>query len=474
MRNFINIIVLVVSCFLIPSCKSKKEAAAGPVVAESKPAPLWVSSRPNNGFKYVGIGFSDKSKSNLYQMEAKKNALYDLSSEIKVDISSNSVLYSVQNDNKFNENFNSLIKLSNNDNIEGYQLVDSYENDKQYWVYYILDKQEYANQKALKKQQTITRASNLIASSFIDEQNKDFSSSLKKRIQAFGVLSPYLSEEINFDPNQTKGIKNIFDLTNLIQQQLQSIFVGVQKVMPQLKPYQQIYSPLTYNLEIKSKVALQNFPFIIASDEDKIKVAEKATTNANGEIQIKVNSVEPLNQTVAFSLNPDISGLMGSDSVGRAGITVLKQFIQTPALKVQAQVSPVNIFVSATEKNFGKTTGTNIIESFLQQRFNGQEVVIIDKPDLADFIIEAAGDTQEDVSSDILSNNYNLKLAALMINLTLKNKATGETLFKTQISDVYGYANNLEKAGLNSYSSTKLNARLGEAVFFLKRKVLVY
>ena len=84
-------------------------------------------------------------------MEAKKNALYDLASEIKVDISSNSVLYTVQNNNNFNENFNSLIKLSNSDNIEGYTLVDSYENEKQYWVYYQLDKQEYANRKAEKK-----------------------------------------------------------------------------------------------------------------------------------------------------------------------------------------------------------------------------------------------------------------------------------------------------------------------------------
>jgi hypothetical protein len=447
---------------------------AGPVVNEVKPAPPWVSSRPNNGFKYIGIGFADKSKSNNYQIEAKKNALYDLSSEIKVEISSNSVLYTVQNDNKFNENFNSLIKLTNNDNIEGYQLIDSYENDKQYWVYYQLDKQDYANQKAQKKQQTITKASNLIAASYTDEQNQDFSSCLKKRIQAFGVLAPYLSEEINFDPALTKSVKNVFDLTNLIQQQLQSIFVGSQKVMPQLKPYQQIYAPLTYSLLIKGKTPLQNFPFVVSSDEDKIKVTEKASTNANGEVQIKVNSVEPLNQSVAFSLSPDIAGLMGSDSVGRAGISVLKQFIQTSALKVQAQVSPVNIYVTSEEKNFGKTTGANIIESFLEQRFNGQEVLITSKPDQADYIIEASSDTQEDVSSDILQGNYNLKLAALIINLQLRNKASGETIYKTQVTDVYGYANNLQQAGLNAYQSNRLNARLGEAVFFLKRKVLVY
>ena len=34
--------------------------------------PLWVSSRPNSGHKYTGIGFADKSRGGNYQLEAKK------------------------------------------------------------------------------------------------------------------------------------------------------------------------------------------------------------------------------------------------------------------------------------------------------------------------------------------------------------------------------------------------------------------
>jgi len=124
--------------------------------AEPK-TPNWVSSRPNSGFKYVGIGVADKGRSSDFKTEAKQNALFDLASEIKVDISTNSVLQSVSTNNTFDQNFNSLIKLTNSDNIEGYTLVDTYENDKQYWVYYELDKAEYAKRKEQKKQNTLTR-----------------------------------------------------------------------------------------------------------------------------------------------------------------------------------------------------------------------------------------------------------------------------------------------------------------------------
>src|ERR1041385_6327103 len=206
------------TCFVLLVCNAAFAQKKGQQAATAEvKVPNWVSSRPNNGFKYVGIGVADKGKSNDPKTEAKQNALFDLASEIKVDISTNSVLQSVQNNNSFDQNFNSLIKLTNSDNIEGYTLVDTYENDKQVWMYYELDKAEYAKRKEIKKQNTITKASNLIALSFADEKNKNFSACLKKRIQAFGILNPYLNEEIVFDPSQTNGVKNVFELTNLIQ-----------------------------------------------------------------------------------------------------------------------------------------------------------------------------------------------------------------------------------------------------------------
>lgn len=457
---------------LISSCKSKQET-----VAAEKPqplAPVWVNNRPNNGFKFIGIGFADKSKGGNYQMEAKKNALYDLSSEIKVDISVNSVLYTVQNNNNFNENFNSLIKLSNSDNIEGYTLVDSYENDKQYWVYYQLDRQEYAKQKAAKKQQTILKAANLISASFTDEKNKDFSSSLKKRIQAFGVLAPYLGEEIVFDPLTAGGLKTVIDLTSLIQQQLQSIKVVTGNALPELKPFQPQYLPITYQLQITDKAPLQNFPFVMESDEEKVRINDRTASNAQGEIQVKVNTVETVNQIVSFAMSPDIITLMGSDSVGRAGVSLLKQFIQTNALKVQANVSHINLYISSVENNLGFPTGQGIIEQAIKQKFGGQEMTLTSNKNDADFIIESVAETSEDNNSNILERNYNLHLAALNIQIQLKAKGSDNVLYKTQVNEVYGYANSLDQAGLNAYSSPKLSPKLSEALFFLKRKIVVY
>ncbi len=435
-------------------------------------APSWVTKRPVNNSKFIGIGVADKSNSNNYQGEAKKNALFDLSSEIKVDISTNSILYTVQNNNQFNENFNSLIKLSSSDNIEGYRLIDAYENDKQYWLYYELDKAEYENLKLQKKLQTIARAVNIIKLSFDDEKNGNFTGSLKKRIQAFGILSPYLNEELNFE--SSNNVKNIFELSNLIQKQIQSISIVNSKTIAVVKPYQPNYKPLVYKFVIKGKNPLVDFPFKVKSDNESVRINETASTNQLGDLEIALNKVKPLYQEIYFTLNPDIDKLMQNDSVSKSSIILLKQFIETSQLKAFAKVSPITVFVNCNEKNNSKANEQKIIEPIVKSKFMGEEVKIVEQKELADFIIDVDANTQKDISSDILNSTYNVQLSFLKVKIALRNTQTSELIYSNELSDIYGYGNSQETAGFNSYQSDKLKIKLSEALFFLKRKLIVY
>ncbi|MBK7818717.1 MAG: LPP20 family lipoprotein [Sphingobacteriaceae bacterium] len=183
MRTYFKYLVLILLFSNVSIAQKKGQQSTTPTL-EAK-TPNWVSNRPHSGFKYVGIGVGDKGRSD-YKTEAKQNALFDLASEIKVDISTNSVLHSVSSNTSFDQSFNSMIKLTASDNIEGYTMVDSYENDKQYLVYYELDKAEHAKRKEQKKQNTLTKAANLIALSFADEKNKNFSAALKNAYKLLG------------------------------------------------------------------------------------------------------------------------------------------------------------------------------------------------------------------------------------------------------------------------------------------------
>jgi hypothetical protein len=165
---------------------------------------------------------------------------------------------------------------------------------------------------------------------------------------------------------------------------------------------------------------------------------------------------------------------MGSDSVSKSAIRVLSQFINTQSLKVNATVRPIQLYINCVENNFGKPTNNSVIKSYIEQKLSSNEIRIIATKREADYAIDAYADTQKDISSEILKSNYQAELAELTIKLQLINPIDNQVIYNNQANEIYGYANSLEKAGLNSYGSDKLKAKLFEALFFLKRKIIVY
>jgi len=447
--------------------------STGSTTLPQKLIPGWVSKRPNSITKYIGIGMAEKSSGNNYQNEAKKNALFDLSSEIKVNISSNSILNTVQSNNQFSENYNSMIKLSSADNIEGFRLVDSYENDSQYWMYYELDKEEYENQKAQKKQSLVDKAVNLINLSAEDETQKNYTNSIKKKLQAFNLLMPYFNEDIKFQSKN--GLTTVLDLTNSIQKNLQSISIASPKTYYTVKPYQNTYDNLKFEIAYNEKMPLKDFPFSVSLENDKIKLMnEKITTNLEGKAELSIKSVSLIENTIGISLTPDLNKLTENDSGSVFSVELLKKFIQIPELKSGLKIQPIQITVQTTEQNFSKINESKIVMQLILKKMNLPEVVLTETAQTADYIIECIANTSKDISSDALNSKFGIQLAKLNVQLNLKNAKTNEVIYTGLADEIYGSGNSLDIAGINAYNSEQLKIKLYEALFFLKRKLIVY
>lgn len=112
--------------------------------------PDWVKERPVSSLYYVGIGRSLKTDKD-YMQTAKQNALKDLASELKVQVSSHSLLNTLESeDGKINSRFEETVKVSVCEEMEKYHLAGTWQNDKEYWVYYelsIIDYEEYIEKR---------------------------------------------------------------------------------------------------------------------------------------------------------------------------------------------------------------------------------------------------------------------------------------------------------------------------------------
>lgn len=125
--------------------------------------PAWVTSHPTDANAYIGIGFAPLKDSDYIQ-KATQNALNDIALQIATHIESNSFMHTVDIDGKSRELFEDKIKSSVVSYLEGQKLVDSYQNERNYYVYYSLDKVAY--------ERTIQKHKRTAISTGLDYYNK--------------------------------------------------------------------------------------------------------------------------------------------------------------------------------------------------------------------------------------------------------------------------------------------------------------
>ena len=168
------------------------------VVTALAQTPEWISNRPASDAHYIGIAPASKNNTS-YRKIAKRNALDDLLSEIRVTVQSVSILNQMDKNGTFKEEFESIIKSTVADEIENLELVDTYEDEEQYWVYYRISKEEYANQKLRNR----ARAQKLALQFFEKAQNaegeKNYVTAIDFYLQSLLAIKAYWGENIEVD-----------------------------------------------------------------------------------------------------------------------------------------------------------------------------------------------------------------------------------------------------------------------------------
>jgi uncharacterized membrane protein YkoI len=157
--------------------------------------PEWVSDRPNSPSHYIGIAAANKNNTN-YQKVAKKNALDDLLSEIRVTIQSVSILSQMDNNRVFSEEYQSIIKSTVADEIENLELVATYEDETHYWVYYRILKEEYDNQKQRNREQAQKMALQFFEKAKEAALSKDYVTAIDFYLQSLLSIKAYWGENI--------------------------------------------------------------------------------------------------------------------------------------------------------------------------------------------------------------------------------------------------------------------------------------
>jgi len=247
--------------------------------------PNWVSSRPVSPLYYIGISSSSKNNTN-FQKIAKRNALDDLLSEIRVTIQSVSILNQVDKNGTFREEYQSIIKSSVADEIENLELVDSYEDENNYWVYYRILKEDYARQKEQNRDKAQKMALQFFEKAQISESTNNYVTAIDFYLQSLLAIKAYWGENIEVSYQNKSLFLAIESYT-----QLQGILDKI-NIVPNVNTLQfssiQENKQLIINTRDQSGINIPKIPLLLTFLPQRIQ-PKNYFTNENGDANITVS-----------------------------------------------------------------------------------------------------------------------------------------------------------------------------------------
>lgn len=417
----IQIILLLQLIVVISSCQIGKKTTY-----EKKPMPEWVTTKPQSTMYYIGTSSAPK-KGFLpgdYMANAQQKALGDLSSGISVNIESTSVLSIIEHNYNINENFSSEITASTNQQLEGYELVDTWEDDDFYWVYYRLSKSHYQMLKEEKKQQTILDAKNKYyqATELLGRQLHY--NAFQFYVEALTALKPYLGESTLTDINgEEKDLGNV-------------VFTSIANFVNNLKI---VFD--TEEISAKKGVELEHgtFSFRIVDENDNpvssipVKIGFTGTglirnsevSSNDGKIFCALKKIKSAPNTETLSVNIDMVSF--SRAAKDPMIRSLIKSIPATETKIRVNVEKPSLSVFSEEKSFGKIREDS---SRLKTTFEGllSSEFVINENIEPDFTLKISSNTIENgkyYDEYQVTINYTFDLTDNKGNVIYRKTSTG-------------------------------------------------
>lgn len=211
-----RILLLALSVLIITSCTTAKKKAE-----LANPKPDWIGNRSFDPYSYTGIGIAKKwgTPAN-YQSDARDKALADMAAQINSQVSTTSVLYQVENRQGISEILASNIKSSSKEFLEGYELVDEWQDETSYYVCYKLSRVKFAELKEKRRQTAMTLAHTKYLSAVLQQNANQSAGAILLYTQVLEALKNYFGEanldtidgaEVDLATNSLKAIKQLIN-----------------------------------------------------------------------------------------------------------------------------------------------------------------------------------------------------------------------------------------------------------------------
>ena len=434
MKQLFTILVILSAC-------SPKVQAPDPEALK----PEWLKTTPYQDGYYTGIGHSVKDGSNNYIQSAKKSALDDLVSQIKVNVSSTSVLSQFEIDQKLQEQYEQIIQTTAADEIEEFELVDAWEDPTNYWVYYRLSIARYRQIKEEQKRNATILATDYLQKARMAEKNGERLQAMSFYFQAFRSVEKYLGEAIrvNIDDKEVLLVNEIYAS---IQGILDRINVKVQPAEISLnrRVNQSSQTVIAKSIYKDLSKPAANLPLHASFEKGAGDIFPSYKTDDNGSAKILMTKIgsKDLEQTVGIEV--DIDALSGSSS--SPIYSLIARTLNVPQALVVLRVQRPIVFLTSEERSLGQAKANYQISNKLRNLLANNGFEFTEDKGSADLWFDVKADSEKGSVSGSIYITY---LTSVIKVSAIKE---GKEIYATTFDRVKGYGLDYDKSSVDAYN----------------------
>ena len=438
MRYTIFILFVLVACSPA-STPTKKD--------DKNPKPDWLASKPNQPSYYIGIGRSTKDGVTNHIQAAKKSALEDLVSEIKVNISSSSVLSSIDANKEFQEKYEQIIQTTAADEIEEFEQVDTWQDERNFWVYYRLSKQRYKEIKDEQKRNAVSIGLDFFKKAKDSERNKEPVLALGFYYQGFRAIQKYLAEPIRLEYEGKEIL-----LTSEIIASMQVLF---DKMDIALNP-----SQITLNRRVSTseqtitakvfdkatKKVIADVPLKAEFEKGSGNVFPTYKTDGNGQAKILLTKISSrdLEQTVSVKVNP--LSFAGSSVTTIDSLIVQRMVV--PRATVLLKVQRPTVYLAAVEKSLGAVKQSQQITNRIRNFLTNAGFEFTEDKNKAELSVDVNANSEKGAVSGSIYITY--VTAVIRVAAVKDNRE----IYATTLDRVKGFSLDFERSSQEAYNKS--------------------
>ncbi len=433
----------------------KKSVLAKQGSPSNQDSPEWVQKHPTSGLYYIGIAMVQKRHDVDYIQMAKDAALNNLAAQITVEITGTIDQTVIESSGMIENEFKRHISATTKAELEGFELVDTWEDHSSFWVYYRLNKTLYAEMKQEKQTRAINLSLDLFTKAKAGENQNNIEQALQFYFQSLKPLENYIGESLETTYNGSK-IYLFNEIYSSIQNLLSRIELKPVSGKVSAKIGQPLAGPLEVNATYKSPsgdIGISNLPLVFSFTRGSGDLVDKVLTDDHGKGKCRVSKIKAVDQIQMVEVTLDINGIISLSDALPIVRGIVNGF-PLPGTQIELNVSGITAYISSTETHFAGKLDVLSIEPELKKELSENGFSFVDNKPEADYNITIKAHSRQ--GSEIMGGMYS---SFVDVSIFVYDNLSGSELYKRSLHNIKGIDLNYDKAGRKAFANAGKQVR---------------